>query len=352
MCTDIHGTAGGVRQEWGIVMAGKMRRIVVWLLMCCVLAGVLPEQAGAVVPKVDELQVGSANEPGVLPPEVPGVSPTNIPAGQPTDVPAVQTVAPPVETETPAASHRPFTPPPSPLVLKNPGAKLSKGGQKGIGYGKVKKQKIYHINAYATDEVRLKPSKKCTYKLTGGKSRKDVRAGKVKVTRGGKVICRDKAKDHKQYAIVRMTSTASGESIYAYIYFAPRLYTKKAPGHVVYQGKTAAVAYNYPWKNIQITSSNPKVASVNKKGIIMARKTGTAVITAKVKKSTRNTIKTKITVKEEPWIVNDKDTLYTYEDMTSDLREISSKYRGKASLQSIGNSEDGRTMRESMRGSG
>ena len=379
MCMDMHGIAGGVRQEWGILMVGKARRIVVWLLMCCVLAGVLPERADAcekqertgtrwqlsgkepmrllseimdgqltdkaAVPKMGEPEVGPTNELGALQPDVPGVLPTNVPAGQPTEVPGIQPVEPPVEKpETPTASFRPSAPPSSPLVLKNPGAKLSKGGQKGIGYGKVNKQKIYHINAYATDEVKLKPSKKCTYKLTGGKSKKDVRTGKVKVTRDGKVTCRDKAKDHKQYAIVRMTSVDSGESIYAYIYFAPRLYTKKVPGHVVYQGKTAAVAYNYSWKNIQITSSNPKVASVNKKGIITARKTGTAVITAKVKKSARNAIKTKITVKEEPWIVNDKDTLYTYEDMTADLREISSKYRGKASLRSIGSSEDGRSI--------
>lgn len=171
-------------------MVGKARRIVVWLLMCCVLAGVLPERADAyekqertgtrwqlsgkepmrllseimdgqltdkaAVPKMGEPEVGPTNEPGELQPDVPGVLPTNVPAGQPTEVPGIQPVEPPVETpETPAASFRPSAPPSSPLVLKNPGAKLSKGGQKGIGYGKVNKQKIYHINAYALSLIHI-----------------------------------------------------------------------------------------------------------------------------------------------------------------------------------------------------
>lgn len=369
-------------------MTGKRRKFVVWLIVCCVLAGILPERADAYGIKSGDVKAASGSaaktaggfivrtagepaakttggsagqstsepaaqstdEPIVLPTTKPIIQPTGEPVIRPTGEPVIQPTAEPVVQPT----EQPTTPSPVPqhtskprvvpLVLKNKEAKLSKGGQKGIGYGKVKNKKVYHIYAYATDEVKLFPSKKCTYKLTGGKSRKDVSAGKVKVTRDGKVICRDREKDHKQYAIVRMTSSASGEIIYAYIYFAPRLYAKKAPGHVVYQGKAASVAYNYSWKDIQLTSSNPKVAAVNKKGLITARKTGTAVITAKVKKSARNVMKTKITVKEEPWIVNDKDTLYTYEDMTSDLRSLSAKYRGKASLSSIGSSEDGRTI--------
>ena len=305
-------------------MTGKKSKFVVWLIVCCVLAGVLPEQVdaydikardakaasgsaaktaggfivrtagepaakmtgGSARQSASEPAAQSTDEPIVLPTTKPVIQPTTKPIIQPTGEPIIQPTAEPVvqPTEQPATSssvpQHTSKPRVVPLVLKNKEAKLSKGGQKGIGYGKVKKQKVYHIYAYATDEVKLFPSKKCTYKLTGGKSKKDVSAGKVKVTRDGKVICRDREKDHKQYAIVRMTSSASGEIIYAYIYFAPRLYAKKAPGHVVYQGKAASIAYNYSWKDIQLTSSNPKVAAVNKKGLITARKTGTAVITA------------------------------------------------------------------------
>ena len=239
-------------------MTGKKRKCVVWLIVCCVLAGVLPERAdaygvksrgvkaangsvakmagGFVVRTAAQTTGGSVgqstSEPVAQPTEEPNVQPTTEPIVRPTAEPVVRPTAEPAVQPT----EQPSTPSPAPqhtskprvlpLVLKNKEAKLSKGGQKGIGYGKVKKQKVYHIYAYATDEVKLFPSKKCTYKLTGGKSRKDVSAGKVKVTRDGKVICRDRAKDHKQYTIVRMTSAASGEIIYAYIYFAPRLFAK------------------------------------------------------------------------------------------------------------------------------
>lgn len=231
-----------------------------------------------------------------------------------------------------------------PLTLMNKEAKLYKGGQRGIGYGKVKNQKIYHINTFASDEVKLRPSRKACFKVTGGNSKKDVTSGKVKVTSDGRVICKEKAKDKKQYAIVRITSEDETESIYVYLYFAPRIYSKNQEKQVVYQGKTTALSYNYSWKSISFASSKEKVARVNKKGIVTARKEGTTTITAKVKKSGKNIVKTKIIVKEEPWLVNDRDTVYSYEDMTGDLREIAWKYRGHASLTSIGTSEDGRNI--------
>lgn len=339
----------------GIVMKGKMRRICIWLVCCLWIGAVSGDISVCAASGANAGTERTGGIPATQEMELPVIPPTEPPAEQATGVPAVQTTEPPVAQSTGQPAAGTAAPaavtsiPPSrrpsatdlPLALKNTGAKLSKGGQKGIGYGKVKKGKVYYIRSSVTDEVRLKPTKKCSFKLTGGASKKDVKSGKVKVTSDGRVICRDRAKDKKQYAVVRMTA-ATGECIYACVYFAPRIYAKTSPGRVLYQGKTAAFSYNYSWKNIRLTSSNPKVADVNRKGVVIAKKTGTAVISAKVKDSEKNIFKKKITVKEEPWIVNDKDAVYTYEDMSADLREISAKYRGKVSLSSIGDSEDGR----------
>ena len=249
--------------------------------------------------------------------------------------------------EHPAASAKPSGKPlssPKPLALKNAGVKFFKGGQKGIGYGKVKKRKIYHFYTYATDEVRLRPTQKSVFKVVGGIRKSDVRKKKVVVRQDGRVICRDKERDKKQYAIIRITSVRTRESIYAYVYFAPRMYAKNPQKRLVYQGKTTVLSYNYPKKKIRFTSSNTKVARVSKQGVVTTGKEGTAVITASIKGSAKNIVKSTILVKEEPWLVDDRDTVYSYEDMTADLRNIAQKYKGKASLSSLGTSEDGRNI--------
>lgn len=292
----------------------RKRRWLCGVLLCAVLTAWMPESIAA------ELQsdaARAANETSSV--EQPEETPGALPSAKPTTTPQK-------------------------LALKNEGAKLFSGGQKGIGYGKVKEQKIYHIAAFVTDEVILKPTEKCTFEVTGGISKAELKKGKVSVTKEGKVICREKKKDKKQYAIVCITSCKTGESIYVYLSFAPRIYSRQAESQVVFQGKTTVLTYNYSSKNIQFTSSNTRVAGINKKGVVTARKKGTAVITAKAKGSVKNTVKTKIIVREEPWIVNEKDTVYSYEDMTADLRSIAWKYRGKASLSSLGTSEDGRNI--------
>lgn len=245
----------------------------------------------------------------------------------------------PMQTDHPEGGKKEVS-----LAIKNKGARLFSGGQKGIRYGKVKNGKLYHINTYVSDPVSLLPTQPSTFKITGGSSKKDISSGKIKVSANGTVTCTDKARDKKQYAIVQVTAKDSGESIYVYVYFSPRLYTRSQSSQVVYQGKSTGLKYNYPHKDIRFVSSNPKVAKVNKNGVVTARKKGTAVILAQVKKSSRNIVKTKIIVKEEPWIVNERDILYSYEDMTRDLKNIAWKYRGKASLKNLGSSEDGRTI--------
>lgn len=296
-------------------MIRKERGICV-LLLCVILAIGTSEQIGAEMPRLTQKAVNdtpSIERPGTAPSAKPTVSP----------------------------SAKPTTKPKK-LMLNNAGARWFVGGQKGIGYGRVKKEKIYHIYAAATDEVVLKTTEKCTFKITGGISKRDIKKGKVKVTPEGKVICRDRGRDKKQYAIVCATSKRTGESIYIYVSFAPCVYGKQAKSQVIFEGKTAKLTYNYSSRKLEFISSNSKVAGVSKEGVVTARKKGTAVITAKVKGTSKNIVKTKIAVKEEPWIVDAKDAVYSYEDMTGDLRELVSKYRGKAALRSLGTSEDGR----------
>ncbi len=281
------------------------------------------ESAGNVPSETQRPDGGTASD-GEVPGTIiyPMMSPAITPSAMPTAVPTVS--------------------PEEPLKLKNKDARYFSGGQKGIGYGKVKKIKIYHINTYVTDKVTLLPSRPSTYKVVGGISKKE--AKKIKVSASGVVTCRDKSKDKKQYAIVGITAKDTKETIYAYLYFAPSLYAKSTKNQVVYQGKTAKLLMNYGKNKVTFKSSKKKVARVDKKGVVTARKKGKAVITVKVKGSEKNQIKFTIRVKEEPWLVNDKDTVYSYEDMTKDLKDIAWKYRGKVSLQKLGSSEDGRTI--------
>ena len=81
---------------------------------------------------------------------------------------------------------------------------------------------------------------------------------------------------------------------------------------------------------------NKKIASVNKNGCITAKKKGTTYLFVKVKDSDKNQCRIKIVVKEEPWIVSEKDKKYDYAEMTRDLRKIARKYPGKTGLSSLG----------------
>ncbi len=294
--------------------------ISVWLLCALVLGDMTP-----CLPLVTEAAASPDVTSGsaVSPSFTPGVTPSAMPSAVP--------------SATPVATQEP-----EPLILKNKGAKYSLGGQKGIGYGKIKKQKIYHINTFASDSVQLWPSRSSTFKVVGGVSKKEIK--KIKVSKNGVVKCKEKQKDKKQYAIVSVTAKDTGETIYVYLYFAPAIYAKSAKSQVVYQGKTTKLQINYGTKKVTFKTSKKKVAGVDKKGVVTARKQGKTVITVKVKGSEKNQIKFTIRVKEEPWLVNDKDQVYSYEDMTKDLREIAWKYRGKVALQNLGTSEDKRNI--------
>lgn len=61
-----------------------------------------------------------------------------------------------------------------------------------------------------------------------------------------------------------------------------------------------------------------------------------------MKDSDKNQCRIKIVVKEEPWIVSEKDKKYDYAEMTRDLRKIARKYPGKTGLSSLGRTYDNR----------
>lgn len=249
-------------------------------------------------------------------------------------------------TATPEVSEQPVTESPMPreLTLLNDEARSGAQGQKGIHYGRVKGGKFYHITTFITDEIKLKLNHKATYKVVGAKNKKEFKKKVIRVSKQGVIKCSNKKKGIHEYAVIKVTSKDSGEVIYVYLHFLPKLYSKTAKKQSIIIGKKINLKFNYGKKKLSFGSSAPKVATVNKKGVVHACKKGIAVITVRVKGSAKNMVRIRIIVKEEPWIVSAKDTCYTYSDMTSDLHQLSAKYGSKASLFSIGKSYDDRQL--------
>lgn len=258
--------------------------------------------------------------------EEPTMEPTAVPTAEPTEVPTA-------------------TPVPTPLtkyVLVNPDAKYYKGGQKGIRYKKISGEKIYHLTSYTTDTVKLTMSHASTYQIYGGGSKKEVTGKTVTVSSSGVVRCRKKKEGQAIYTIIQAKSKLTGEVQYIYINFKKNLTCRNGKRLSLYEKKSQTLSFNYGKKNLKFSIKNKKVATVNKKGQVTAKKKGTTYLTVKVRDSEKNEIKIRIVVKEEPWLVNDKNKVYDYNDMTADLRRLVHKYPGKAGLSSLGKSYDGR----------
>lgn len=254
----------------------------------------------------------------------------------------------PQETGTPDESPAPtpvVTPTPTKsaaYVLVKPAARYKKGGQKGIRYQKVRGKKVYQITSYTTDTVCLSMSHAATYSIYGGGSRKEVKRKYVSVSSSGRVKCNSKFRDQEIPTVIQAKSKLTGEIQYIYILFKKKLSCQNGKRLSLYEKKSQTLSFNYAKKNIKFSLANKKVAAVNQKGRVTAKKKGTTYLTVKVKGSEKNQIRIRIVVKEEPWLVNDKDTLYDYNDMTADLRGLVRKYPGKASLSSLGRSYDKR----------
>ncbi|MGN1205641.1 MAG: M14 family zinc carboxypeptidase [Eubacterium sp.] len=243
-----------------------------------------------------------------------GSTPTTIPTAMPSTEPS----------QTPKADS---------FILSN------KNASRRIGENKME----YRILSYVTDTVVLKTSHKARFEAVGDTV--DLcRRGVLKIEKNGRVKCTKKAKGKAQNCRIKVTEADGEHSFIVTIKFEKKLENKGKTKKLICQGKESSICTNYKRGRLTFTSSNKKVATVDKKGIITARKKGKTTITVKVKDSEKNEFKVQIIVKEEPWIVNIKDSKYTYEDMTSDLRKIAWKYRGKARLQNLGNSEDGRAI--------
>ena len=254
------------------------------------------------------------------------MEPTAVPTAEPTEVPTA-------------------TPVPTPLtkyVLVNPDAKYYKGGQKGIRYKKISGEKIYHLISYTTDTVKLTMSHASTYQIYGGGSKKEVAGKTVTVSSSGVVRCRKKKEGQAIYTIIQAKSKLTGEVQYIYINFKKNLTCRNGKRLSLYEKKSQTLSLNYGKKNLKFSIKNKKVATVNKKGQVTAKKKGTTYLTVKVRDSEKNELKMRIVVKEEPWLVNDKNKVYDYNDMTADLRRLVHKYPGKAGLSSLGKSYDGR----------
>lgn len=269
------------------------------------------------------------------------------------DMPA-QTAAPTLEpTEqpvvTPAPTRRPFATPaptvrPEKYELTNKGAKYYAGGQKGIRYHKVKGKKVYHIVSYTTDTVRLSMSHKSAFSVYGGGSKKEVSKKFVTVSSSGTVKCRRRGRGEKVYTVVQAKSIVTGELQYIYIYFKKKLTCTSGKKLKLYERHSAGLKFDYSWKDLKFTVGNTKKAKISKKGKVSGVRRGVTYITAKVRDSEKNQVKIKVEVREEPWIVNKKDRVYNYQDMTNDLYQLRRKYAGKMAVFSIGKSWDDRNI--------
>lgn len=248
----------------------------------------------------------------------------------------------PTEVPTPEPTVTPEPTKAADYVLVKPAARYKKGGQKGIRYQKVKGKKVYQITSYTTDTVSLSMSHATIYSIYGGESRKEVKRKYVTVSSSGRVKCNSKFRDQEINTVIQAKSKLTGEIQYIYIHFKKKLSCKNGKRLSLYEKKSQTLSFDYAKKNLKFSIANKKVASVNKKGKVVAKKKGTTYLTVKVTGSEKNQIRIRIVVKEEPWLVNDKDTLYDYNDMTADLRGLVRKYPGKASLSSLGKSYDKR----------
>lgn len=270
-----------------------------------------------------------------VPPEL-TQDPAVTPGGGQTDEPTPS----PTEMPTPAPTPEPTVT--TAYVLTKPDARYYKGGQKGIRYHRITGKKIYHITSYTTDTVSLKMSHTSSYRIYGGKSKKEVTGKAVTVSASGIVSCRKKKQGQDLYTIVQAKSKLTGEIQYIYIYFKKKVACRTGSRLTLYEKKGKTLSFNYGKKKLRFSIKNKKVATVNKKGKITAKKKGTTTLVVKVRDSRKNQIRIRIVVKEEPWLVNDKDKVYDYNDLTADLRGLVHKYPGRANLSSLGKSYDGR----------
>lgn len=262
--------------------------------------------------------------------EEPTPEPTEEPTAEPTEEPEPTAASQPNETPKPVKKYE----------LVSPHAKYYKGGTKGIHYRKIKGKKVYHLYSYTTDSVKLVMSQASTFEVYGGASKKEVKKKLVTVSSSGVVKC--KTKNKKIYTLLKATSKVTGESCYIYIYFNEKIKSKSGSKIKLWEKKKATVSFNYAKKKLSFEIKNKKIASVNKNGRITAKKKGTTYLFVKVKDSDKNQCRIKIVVKEEPWIVSEKDQKYDYAEMTRDLRKIARKYPGKTGLSSIGRTYDNR----------
>lgn len=249
-----------------------------------------------------------------------------------TPEPTMEPTSAPTQVPTPATKY----------VLQNPKAKYKKGGQSGIHYHKVSGRKVYHVNSYTTDTVTLAMSHASTYSVYGGGTKKEVKKHYVTVSAQGVVKCHNRTPGQNVCALIQAKSKLTGEEQYIYIYFHKKITSKKGKTVHLYEKKEKTLSFDYAKKNLSFYVDNKEVAAVNGKGKIKAKKKGTTYVTVKVKGSEKNQVKIKIVVKEEPWLVNEKDILYDYNDMTTDIRALVHKYPGKLTYYSLGKTYDKR----------
>lgn len=309
------------------------KRIVLCVVLFAVLAGCIFDARNSEAARKQKVFSYEGAQPSLIPSE------TQAPSGTPTSsqTPTPSGTALPSETALPTD-----TPAPEEYKLLNKGVPYKKGGQTGIHYKKVKGKKVYQIKSYTTDSVALDMSHPSTFRIYGGGSKKEVKKKYAAVSAKGIVRSRRKGKGQKLYTVVEAVSKLTGEKRYIYIYFRERLYSKVGKRISLYEKHTTTLSFNYAKKRLSFSVSNPKAAVVNAKGKVTGKKRGVAYVTVTVKDSEKNSLRIRVSVTEEPWIVSKKNPKYDYEKMVSDLRKIHAKYPAKTYLYSLGKTADKR----------
>lgn len=233
---------------------------------------------------------------------------------------------------------------PKAYILQNKGAGYHKGGQKGIGWRRIKGKKIYHLRGYTTDPVVLSMSHPSVFRIYGAGTKKEIRKRNIRVSSGGKVTCQKAAQQKERYVLIEAKSKLTGEKRYIYLRLRRKLSCCNGRKIKLYERYSQLLRFNYAKKNLIFSIEDKEKASVNRKGRIRGIRHGTTYVTVRIKGSRYNKVRIRIAVKVEPWIVSVKNKKYDYEDMKNDLYKLQRKYRGKTEVLNLGTTWDQRNI--------
>lgn len=247
----------------------------------------------------------------------------------------------PQEPETPQEPEQPQIKPP----------KLSKTSIK-ITYGKTASfPKIKNLPSEY--EIKYSSSNSSIASIDKKGLIKGIEIGTCKITASIRPISSD-TEDETEYKLVLKVSVQSAIKTISFSYLENS--TIKLG-----MGQKRTLLYTTSPKSasvppLEFRSSNPSIASVSKTGTISAKKAGKTKITVKIKgmKKIYDSVTVKVTKRSEPFsysmknlsIVSTSSSLYTYQAMVQDLKQLENKYGDRMSFSKVSSTYDNRNLYE------